>query len=107
AVVVGLVASGPAIAVLKLLDARWVLRAAALVFSAAAVAAMRVEVIRAARIEGDADVDDGAGPAVTVPPKTGVVVGVAGTAMAVLRGGVGFLTFLVAFSFRRSHAPSW
>jgi len=27
--------------------------------------------------------------------------------MAVLRGSVGFLTFLLAFAFRRAHAPSW
>ncbi|HYX44588.1 MAG TPA: MFS transporter, partial [Acidimicrobiales bacterium] len=29
------------------------------------------------------------------------------TSMAVLRGVVGFLVFLVAFAFRRSHAPAW
>jgi hypothetical protein len=29
------------------------------------------------------------------------------TSMAVLRGSVGFLTFLLAFAFRRAHAPSW
>jgi MFS family permease len=27
--------------------------------------------------------------------------------MAVMRGVVGFLVFLVAFAFRRSHAPAW
>src|SRR5207247_552449 len=27
--------------------------------------------------------------------------------MAVLRGAVGFLTFLLAFAFRRAQAPSW
>jgi len=29
------------------------------------------------------------------------------TSIAVLRGAVGFLTFLLAFAFRRAHAPSW
>ena len=29
------------------------------------------------------------------------------SAMAVLRGSVGFVTFLLAFAFRRAHAPSW
>ena len=31
----------------------------------------------------------------------------AASAMALLRGSVGFLTFLLAFALRRSHAPSW
>src|SRR5439155_862104 len=31
----------------------------------------------------------------------------AGTATAVLRAAVGFLTFLIAFDFRRGGAPSW
>jgi len=31
----------------------------------------------------------------------------AAAAMGVLRGAVGFLTFLLAFSFRRAHAPTW
>jgi hypothetical protein len=31
----------------------------------------------------------------------------AASGMAVLRAAVGFLTFLLAFAFRRAHAPSW
>jgi len=101
AVVAGFVAAGPGILVLKIgfLGAPWVLRLAALVFLAATVAAVRLVRTPIAR-----------------PPVPGAVaqealksagIVLAASAMAVLRGVVGFLTFLLAFSFRRAHAPSW
>ena len=101
AVVAGFAAAGPGILVLKIgfLGAPWVLRLGAVVFLAATVASIRLVRARIAR-----------------PPALGAVaqqalksagIVLAASAMAVLRGVVGFLTFLLAFSFRRAHAPSW
>lgn len=101
AVIAGFVAAAPGAAVLKLsfLGAAWVLRLAALVFVAAAVAGVRL---------ARAPVDRAPSPTATEAAKLkshGIRLGA--TAMAVLRGAVGFLTFLLAFAFRRAHAPSW
>ena len=96
--VVGFVAAGPAIAVLQLASSAWTLRLAAVIFALAAIAATRIVQSHpdnpAAKEVGDAELSD-----------RGIVM--AATAMAVLRGMVGFLTFLVAFTFRRAGAPSW
>jgi hypothetical protein len=98
-VVAGLVASGPAVAVLRLTDASWVLRMAAMVYLATAVAALRMQPVdrpEPARHEpgGTAELTD---PGIRL----------AATATLTLRAAVGFLTFLVAFAFRRGDAPSW
>jgi MFS transporter len=101
AVLAGFVSAGPGILVLKIgfLGAPWVLRLAAVVFLAATVAAVRLVRTPIARSP------------VRVPAEreelraAGIVLAASG--MAVLRGVVGFLTFLLAFSFRRAHAPSW
>jgi hypothetical protein len=100
-VVAGFAAAAPGAVVLKLssLGAPWVLRLAALVFAAAAVAGVRL---------ARASV---ASPPARTPAEAQELKGrgirLGATAMAVLRGGVGFLTFLIAFAFRRANAPSW
>jgi MFS transporter len=98
-VLAGLVGSAPAVLVLKVFDAAWVLRVAAVVYLATAVAALRLQPVATpepARNEpgGTAELAD---PGIRL----------AATATAVLRAAVGFLTFLVAFTFRRGGAPSW
>ncbi|HEX2040195.1 MAG TPA: MFS transporter [Acidimicrobiales bacterium] len=97
-VAVGVVAAVPGIALLQLAGAEWVLRLAAAVFAVGAVAALRVRTIRpddAGRAEAAAEELAHSG------------IRVAAVAMGVLRGGVGFLAFLVAFALRRDGAPSW
>jgi hypothetical protein len=101
AVVAGFVAAGPGILVLKIgfLGGPWVLRLAAVVFLASTVAAVRL--VRAPIARAPAPV-----PTEREELRAAGIV-LAASAMAVLRGVVGFLTFLLAFSFRRAHAPSW
>lgn len=101
AAVAGFVAAGPGALVLKLsfLGAPWVLRLAAVVFAVGAFAGVRL---------ARAPVDRAPAPTATEAAELkshGILLGA--TAMAVLRGAVGFLTFLLAFAFRRAHAPSW
>src|SRR5205807_6551771 len=100
AVVAGFAAAAPGALVLKLsfLGASWVLRLAAVVFAAAAIAGGRVPQSTAPE-QQELSEDRAA-------MKTAGI-RLAATAMAVLRGTVGFLTFLVAFMLRRAHAPSW
>jgi MFS family permease len=100
-VVAGFVIAVPGVAVLKLsfLGAAWVLRFAAVVFLAAAVAGVR---LARAPVERKPTPT----PAEAAELKSaGIRLGA--SAIAVLRGSVGFLTFLLAFAFRRAHAPSW
>jgi hypothetical protein len=97
-VAVGVVAAVPGIALLKLAGAEWVLRLAAAVFVPAAIAAARVRPVRA-------DDADRARMGAEEIAHSGIRV--AAVAMGLLRGGVGFLTFLVAFALRREGAPSW
>ena len=96
--VVGLVAAIPGVAVLKLLGSDWVMRAAALSFSACAVTSLRVVQVRP---------DDPAVRAAASAELRDAGIRLAGTAMGVLRGSVGFLTFLLAFGLRRDGAPAW
>jgi hypothetical protein len=99
AAIVGFAAAGPAAAILKLVGAAWVLRVAAVLYITGAFAAVRCR-----------PVPPPPSPAVdpSVDPN-GLSRGVtaASSAMAALRGVVGFVTFAVAFDFRRHHAPSW
>jgi hypothetical protein len=116
----GIVASLPAIAVLRLLGAPWVLRLNVLVFIAATIAGLRLPVPRRART-GVGETDrvharsspPGARPAprdarrpsaLTVlasGPAVHPEVTLALSTMSVLRGLVGFLTFMMAFDLRR------
>jgi MFS family permease len=101
AVVAGFAAALPGVAILKIgfLGGAWVLRVAAVLFAAAAVAGARIA--RPAK------------PKERIPkPQEKAelhlpTVRLSSTSMAVLRGVVGFLTFLVAFDFRHGHAPAW
>ena len=97
-VAVGVVAAVPGITLLQLAGAEWVLRLAAAVFAVAAVAAARVRSIRP-------DDPERAQAGAEEIAHSGIRV--AAVAMGVLRGGVGFLTFLAAFALRRDDAPSW
>jgi len=98
AAVSGLVAAFPAAGVLKLLGAPWVLRLAAMVYLVGAVMAIRCRPAPPAEPAPWDGIDE------TLRSR-GVVL--ASWAMATLRAVVGFLTFAVAFEFRRSGAPSW
>lgn len=97
-VAVGFVAALPGALLLQTVGGEWTLRLAAVVFALGTVAAFRLS------------------PAPTAaPPETaeerhelraaGIVLAV--SAMGLLRAIVGFMTFEVAFSFRRGGAPSW
>jgi hypothetical protein len=111
----GLVGGVPAAIILKIpfLGAPWVLRADAVVLALATVSAARLR--KPAPPADTAAPEDapeaGAKPAAAwsrtrlraMPPT----VLVASTAMAVLRGAVGLITFLLAFELRRQHAATW
>lgn len=99
AAVISLLAAGPAVAILKILGAAWVLRVAGVIYLAGAAAGLRLRPIAPAELPQP-------GPeAEQAVLHRGVTL--AATTMAVLRAAVGFLTFAVAFDFRRQHAPSW
>ena len=101
-VIAGFVAALPGIIVLKLsfLGAPWVMRLAAVTFAAAAVAAARI----ARPAEPRKPISDT--PQIKAELHSASI-RLGATATAALRAVVGFLTFLVAFAFRRSGAPSW
>jgi len=94
----GLTAAVPAVLVLKLpfLGPGWVLRLAAVVFGAGAIASVGL----VDRLGDGVAPDDGAAPAASAGLFAAGIVRAA-TSMAVLRGVVGFLAFQIAFSFRR------
>lgn len=112
----GLAASLPAIAVLKLLGGPWVLRLDIVVFLAAMVAGLRLPMRRPARRTGGQPApapapgwEEPSGPLAALGPQatTHPEVTLALSAMSVLKGLVGFLTFLLAFSLRRMHTATW
>src|SRR4051794_28619809 len=95
---VGLVAAIPGVAILKLFNAAAVLRVASVVFFATAVAGLRIVPAREDRLDtGEAGEEVVRTRGITL--ASGVV--------GVLRATVGFLTFLLAFDFRRHHAPAY
>jgi predicted MFS family arabinose efflux permease len=77
-----------------------VVRLAALAFTATALLGFRL-----ARPEPGAEPPPA--PSVVAAELHAASVRMAATAMGVLRGVVGFLTFLVAFAFRHEQAPAW
>jgi MFS family permease len=83
--------------VLFQLGARWVLLFGAIVFAGGAVLALRLPNARAS---------EPAGPAERAELRSAGVL-LAASAMAVLRGIVGFTAFLLAFSLRAEGAPAW
>ncbi|MDQ1493387.1 MAG: hypothetical protein QOJ23_5901 [Actinomycetota bacterium] len=98
AVLAGVVLGPLGAGVQTLLDARWVLRMAALVNLASVVAAFRIP--RAERTAPPAQEQEQA-------ELHAASIRLAATAMAVLRAAVGFLTFLAAFDLKRTHARPW
>ena len=127
----GFVFALPAIAILKLAGAPAVLWACAAVFVAAVVAGMRLPVRKPARAARDGrrgrspssrrdtaaamalapDVDDWQSDEqrdlAAFRPIAGTQVILALTPMSVLKGLLGFLTFLFAFGLRREGAATW
>ena len=105
AALTGLLAAIPAAAILKLpfLGPEWVLRFAAVVFGAGAIASVSLLDHRGRGPSADpgpaSKQAGGEEPAKAVLFAPGIVR--AATSMAVLRGTVGFLAFQIAFSFRR------
>ena len=125
----GLVGGIPAAIILKIpfLGAPWVLRADAVVLAVATVSAARLRKPAATATATTTEPADSGSTAATaeggeaadaeVRPAPSwrrtslrampVTVLAASTAMAVLRGTVGLITFLLAFELRRQHAASW
>jgi len=101
AVVAGFAAALPGVLVLKIdgLGAPWVMRLAAVVFAAGAVAALR--------LQRSPEAPPASLSRRELPELGSASIRLSAGAMAVLRAAVGFLTFLVAFSFRRDHDPAW
>jgi hypothetical protein len=101
-VLAGFVAAIPGVIVLKVgfLGAPWVVRLAALAFAATAIAGFR--------LTRPAAGEDRLPPVAIGEAELHVPsVRMAATAMGVLRAVVGFLTFLIAFTFRHDDAPAW
>ena len=94
-VVAGFAIAAPGAVLLKVpfLGGDWVLRLAALVFACATVAAFRLRSVA----------DDAPRPVADERQQLRAAgIRLAASAMAVLRGIVGFLTFLVTFGFRQA-----
>ena len=96
--VVGFLVSGPAVGILQLAGAEWLLRSAAVVFAVTSVAALRLSA---------GGREEAAGRETAIEELHDAGIRLAAVAMAFMRGAVGFLTFLVAFGLRRDGAPSW
>ena len=98
-VLAGTIAAPFATSILKVLSAPWVLRTGSLVFVLGALVCARRSRVpkRSARRRRNDDRDALHAPSIVL----------AGTAMALLRGAVGFFTFFAAFALKRSHEPAW
>ena len=97
-VAAGTIAAAPAAALLKTVGGAWVLRAGALVFVAATFAAFAIP--KAKRV----------GEPETVEQRKELhasSIVVAGTAMGLLRGVVGFMMFFVGFLLKKQHEAAW
>ena len=121
ALVAGVVAMGLGAGVFKLGGAKWALYLAALVYVGAAV--LSVGLPAGTRHE-ESELETGRGAdSVTAPPSSPAMtklrgrssrqlsdttrIRLAASAMGLLRGAVGFLTFLVLFSLKQSSEPTW
>jgi hypothetical protein len=117
---VGFVVAGPGVAILKLFSAATLLRVDIAFFVACALSSVRLyqpPLSDAQASESQASESRRVLPS-SLPratPSRGRAKGVpapgeiqiAAVAIGALRGAVGFLTFLVAFGFRRTSAPAW
>ena len=98
AVAGGAIAAPLAAAILQAADAEWVLRIGSIVFLIGAVAALAIP--RAPAVGQPETSDD----RLALHARSIVV---AGTAMGLMRGVVGFFTFFAAFALKKSHEPAW
>ena len=96
--VIGSLAAAPGVLVMQLFGAEWAMRLAAVVFAAGGIAAFRIVQVHP---------DDPAARSAASEELRHAGVRLAATAMGVLRGSVGFLTFLLAFALRRGGQPAW
>lgn len=100
AVVAGFVGGAPAIAAYKLSgdNAAWSLGLAAVVFVVASLLAWQIpKAEEAGKPETELEKEELHAPSIVL----------AGSAMGLLRGGVGFLTFFLAFALRDAGEPAW
>ncbi|HET9728735.1 MAG TPA: hypothetical protein VFR41_04900, partial [Acidimicrobiia bacterium] len=97
--VIGGTAAGPIAAlVLKVIGAPWVLRFGSVVFLLGALAAFGIpRAKQVGREETPVDRSHLNLPSIVV----------AGSAMGLLRGVIGFFTFFAAFALKKSHEPAW
>jgi MFS family permease len=94
----GTIAAPIAALTLKVVGAPWVLRLGMLVFLFGAAAAFGIPRAKeVGRPETPDERDLLSAPSILV----------AGTAMGLLRGAVGFFTFFAAFALKKSHEPAW
>jgi hypothetical protein len=98
ATVAGFAGALPAAAVWKVFDASWAIRLAAIVYAVGAVMALRIRPAPPAELEPPDHVDE------EVRSRG---VSLAASCMITLRACSGFLTFAVAFIFRRAGAAAW
>ncbi len=97
-VLAGTLGGSVAAGLLKTVGGSWVLRAGAFVFVGACIASFRIP--RAQRV----------GPPETTEQRRELQsssIVVAGTAMGLLRGAVGFMTFFVGFLLKKQHEAAW
>lgn len=103
----GFVGAAPGVLVLRFFGAGWVLRLAAVVFLAAAVAGIRLPAATVAGRPPERSTDIRVRSTDIAEPVRDLRLSAAAAVMALLRAVLGFLTFLVAFGFRRTDAPAW
>ena len=112
-VLAGFVVAAPGVALLQLLSGSWTLALAAVLFLAGAGSGLRLPAETPARpaavpeVGRTAEVAAIAGGSAGPLDRGSLRLAAAAVTMALLRAQVGFLTFLVAFGFRRGGAPSW
>lgn len=100
-------------AMLSHFGASWVLGLGVIVFALAALAAIRIRLVeRRPGAEGEVNQPESDDPAVAEASQVddrlrATAFRLAGIAMSVQRALVGFVTFLVAFTFRDEGAPNW
>ena len=87
-----IVGGAPALAVQQLFGADWSLRLAMVIFLVAAAFATRIPRVRTTQAPGDAELER------TELHQPSILL--AGSAMAILRGAIGFLQFFAAFTFK-------
>ncbi len=88
----------PAVGLMKLFGAQWALYMAAVVYAVGVVTAFRIR--RPSELpapESRAEIEELHAPTILL----------AVTGMGLLRGAVGFMTFLVAFALKRAGEPAW